>query len=270
MNRVAIVDLDSVSYAIFNPNKVLGDDGQPLRVDNKFVYEEKTADQVVDSCEFIMNKILTNCGCDSYIAYIKGKNTTKAKQLIDPNYKADRNKESPKWWDFTKNYLIENWGAIEANDLEVDDYCAITRAHIKDSFLVCIDSDLIGLEGTSFNWKKNNMVGEWITTTAEQAEYKFWSDMITGSHNNTKGIPGKGEKYTFVLFEDVVKRDFSNVQEVILRSYINHFGEELGIEQFYKNYKMLKIPTKLEGFVIPEPIEYKKKVEISEEKGIFD
>ncbi len=38
----AVVDLDSVMFSIGNPNKVLGTDGQPLRRDNKFVYEDKT------------------------------------------------------------------------------------------------------------------------------------------------------------------------------------------------------------------------------------
>lgn len=267
MSKVAILDLDSIVFAIFNPNKVLDSYGNPLREDNKFVYEEKTEEQVVDSCEFIMNKILTNCSCESYIAYIKGSNTIAAKRLIDSNYKADRSKESPRWWDFTKHYLIRNWGAIEAHNLEVDDYCAITRAQIEDSFLVCIDSDLIGLEGKSFNWKKNNMVGEWITTTAAQAEYKFWSDMICGSHNNTVGLKGKGIKFVERLFKEFKEESYCTV---VFNEFLGTLGEEQGITEFYKNYKMLKVQTELEGFVIPEPIKFKTKEEISEEKGLFD
>ena len=253
---IAVIDLDSVMFSIGNPNKVLDSNGVPLKKDNKFVYEDKNMDQLVDSCEFIMNKILTNCRCDSYIAYIKGNNTTDIKRSIDPNYKMNRHGEVPKWWNFTKHYLIKNWGAIEVNNMEVDDAVNITRLNLDNSFMCCIDSDLLGLEGEHFNWKKNELVGEWITTSAKQAEYKFWSDMICGTHNNTKGIPGKGIKFTEELLSMI-----ENPQEFptgVLYQYIRYFGESKGIEEFYKNYKMIKILDKYEGFVIPEPIKYKE------------
>lgn len=274
----AVVDLDSVMFSIGNPNKVLGTDGQPLRRDNKFVYEDKTNEQLADSCEFIMNKILTNSKCTDYIAFIKGNNTTKSKRLIDPNYKMDRHGESPKWWNFTKEYLIQNWGVVPVDNIEVDDAVNITRLQIPNSFICAIDSDLLGLQGTHYNWKKNELVGEWITTTAQQAEYKFWSDMITGTHNNTKGIPGKGEVFVKKLFTKTISIGDYNVEttyvqhkyQIILEAYVEYFGEELGIEEFYKNYKMIKILDKYEGFVIPEPIRFKKKEELREEKGIFD
>lgn len=267
---IAIIDLDSLCYAIGNPNKVLDNNGIPLRLDNKFVYEDKTQEQLLESCDFFMNKVLTNSKCNFYVAYIKGKDTIKAKRLIDPNYKADRNKEQPKWWDFIKGYLIESWGAIEVNEIEVDDACVITRNQIENSFIICIDSDIIGLEGTTFNWKKNDLVGEWVTTTAKQAEYKFWCDMICGSHNNTKGIPRKGIKYCEKVFEES-KLKGDTLCLLVIDEYTKHFGKELGIEEFYKNYRMLKILTHLEGFIIPEPIKYKKQEEkLSEEKGIFD
>ena len=281
-NRVAIIDLDSVTYSIGNPNKVLAENGEPLKQDGKFVYEEKSLEQLAESADFIMNKILTNCHCTHYIAYIKGKDTVKNKRLIDPNYKADRSKESPKWWDFVKGYLIENWNAIPVDNIEVDDACNITRLQISNSFIVCIDSDLLGLEGEHYKWRnKSDLSGEWITTTKKQAEYKFWSDMITGTHNNTKGIPGKGEKYVEKLFNtDVIEVGDYNIplgyvqskSMTVLDKYINYFGEEEGINQFYANYKLIKILDKYEGFQLPDLTEFKngKTQEISEEKGIFD
>lgn len=270
MNGVAIIDMDSVMFSIGNPNKVLDKYGAPRREGGRFVTVEKTDAELADSCEFIMNKILTTSKCGSYIAFIKGNDTTKTKRLIDPNYKADRHGESPKWWNFVKGYLINNYGVIEVHGAEVDDFVNITRLQVPNSFICAIDSDLLGLEGTHFNWKKNNLVGEWVTTTAEQAEYKFWSDMITGTHNNTKGIPGKGIKFAESIFIDA-DINSEKYYSKVLESYIDHFGEELGIEEFYKNYKMIKILDKYEGFVIPEPIKIKtKKEEISEEKGIFD
>lgn len=279
--RTAIIDLDSVMFSIGNPNKVVDTYGAPIKKDGKFVYEEKTNEQLVDSAEFIMNTILRNCKCDNYIAFIKGKDTVKNKRLIDPNYKADRSKESPKWWDFTKGYLIENWKANEVHDIEVDDAVNISRLLIPNSFMVCIDSDLLGLEGTHYKWRdKSDLSGTWITTSKEQAKYKFWSDMITGTHNNTKGIPGKGEKFVEKLLANTISiGDFNvpvtyvqNYYQIVMEAYVNHFGEDLGIEEFYKNYKMIKILEKYEGFQLPGLTEFKKgkTKEISEEKGIFD
>lgn len=267
--RIAILDCDSILYSIGNPIKLTDENGEYLKENNKFVYRDKTLEELVDSCEFIMNKILTNSNCTHYIGYIKGKNTIKAKRLIDPNYKADRNKEAPKWWNFVKGYLIENWAIIEANDLEVDDYVNITRLMLPEAFICAIDSDLLGLEGTHFNWRKNDLEGEWITTTKEQANYNFWSTMITGSHNNIKGIPGKGIKYVEKSFK-ALDRDV-NYYTCVFNNYLDYFGEELGIEEFYKNYKLIKIPEKLDGFQLPELTEFKNKsLELSEEKGIFD
>lgn len=268
--KTAIIDIDSVMFSIGNPNKILDAYGIPVKKDGKFVTIEKTEEELADSCEFIMNKILTNSNCNDYIAFVKGNDTTKTKRLIDPNYKADRSTTSPQWWQFVRGYLVNNWGVIEAHGAEVDDFVNITRLQIPDSFMCCIDSDLLGLEGTHYNWKKNNLVGEWITTTAEQAEYKFWSDMICGTHNNTKGLPGKGIVYfkNFVL--EHVELLGNSFHGATLNAYLTHFGEELGIEEFYKNYKMIKILNKFEEFVIPEPIKFKKNEELSEEKGIFD
>lgn len=270
IHKVAILDLDSILFSIGNPNKVLDENNEPLKKDGKFVYEDKSLDELVESADFIMNKILTNCKCTHYIAYIKGKDTVKNKRLIDPNYKMDRPKESPKWWDFVKGYLINSWKAVESHEIEVDDSCNIARLQIENSFMVCIDSDLLGLEGTHYKWRtKGDLKGEWVTTSNEYATYKFWSDMIIGTHNNTKGIPGKGQAYVDKSFKCLENTKFHTC---VFNNYLDYFGEEEGITQFYKNYKMIKVLDKYEGFQLPGLTEFKneKTNNISEEKGIFE
>ena len=274
MNSTAIIDLDSVMFSIGNPNKVLDENNEPLRIDNKFVYEDKTPDQLVDSCEFIMNKILNSCKCTDYIAYIKGKGNYRYD--IKSDYKANRPKESPSWWKFVKGYLIENWKAIEVNGIEVDDAVNITRLQVPNSFIVAIDGDLLGLEGTHYNWRKNDLMGEWITTNKEQAEYKFWSDMICGQKgDNIDGLRGKGEAFVKKLFAPIQVNDllkYPTYHTDVLNTYIEHYKDfTLALDEYYKNYNCLKILDKYEGFIIPESIKFKgKKDKISEEKGIFD
>lgn len=238
INKIAVIDLDSLSFTIGHPNKVLDEFGVPKRTEDnsKFIYEDKTEEELAQSADYMMNTLLDNGGFTHYIAYIKGKDTIKYKKEIDPTYKADRNKETPKWWNFVKNDLITRWKAIEVNNIEVDDAVNITRLLLPDSYICAIDSDLLGLEGTHFNWRKN----EWVTTTKDEAEYKFWSDMVTGTHNNTKGLPGKGKKAAEAIIYECNESGL-RYSSLVFDRYITHFGEQLGIEEFYKNYKLLKI-----------------------------
>lgn len=273
----AIIDVDSVMFAIGNGNKLLDEDKIPIKDSiGKFIYTEKSETELAQSADWIMNDILTSCNADGYIAYIKGKNTTSERKLINPEYKANRPKESPKWWSFTKQYLIDKWKVIPADNYEVDDYVNVTLKMLPDSFIIAIDKDLLGLEGRHFNWRKK----EWVEVTKAQEEYNFWASMITGdTADNIKGLPGKGIKFVEkVLLKDTIRIGEYNVErsyvqtnyQIILEEYVNHFGESEGIKEFYKNYFSLKIADKIEGFVIPEIITFKKESnEETEEKILF-
>lgn len=244
--RCAIIDLDSVMFTAAHPNKVLDEFNQPIREDNKFVYIDKTEDEMFTSADQIISSVLEKCQADSYIAFIKGRGNFR----YDTNteYKANRPKESPVWWKVLKQHFIDKWGAIEINGIEVDDAVNITRLQIQDSFIVAIDKDLLSLEGTHYNWKTD----KWFTIDWNEAYTKFWSDMIIGqSGDNVKGIPGKGPKYVEGLLsrESTTDRTF---RDIVFNEYIQHFGEYKGIKEFYKNYISLYILESYEGFVIPK------------------
>lgn len=250
-DKIAIIDMDSVVFTAANPNKVLGDDGEPLRTEDgkRFVYVDKTEVELIESCDWVMNDILKSCEATHYIAYIKGKNTGFRKQF-NPEYKSLRPKESPKWWDFVKAYLIDKWRAIEVNNIEVDDMCYLTYLNLPNSFMCCIDKDLLQQAGCHFNWRKK----EWITTTEEKAIELFWKDMIVGqSGDGIKGVPGKGEKY----FENSILTDIENpMDRLVLSEYQEYYGDFKGIEYFCKNFLCLKILDSYEGFEVPKPVEF--------------
>lgn len=249
-NKIAIIDSDSICFSAFHPNKVLDSFGNPLRTEDgkKFIYQEKTEDEIKQSVDYIMSNIIIKTKCTEFIAFIKGKNTINYKRSIDSSYKADRSGEEPKHWNFVKNYLISKWNVVEVNNIEVDDAVNITRLALKDSFICCIDSDLLGLEGTHYNWRKE----EWINTSKADAQYKFWSDMICGTHNNTKGLPRKGESFVKKLFESGQLKSY---RSLVLDAYCEHYkSEKEGVIEFYKNYMMLKLLEVPDyDFVIPEP-----------------
>lgn len=256
---IAIIDVDSLIFTAFHPNKVLDNNGIPLRTDDgsKFIYKEKTPLEIIQSCDYLMNQVLTNSAASGYIGFVKGWNTTQLRESINEEYKANRDKKhSPKYWNFTKEYLKLQYGIVEVNNIETDDAVNITYKKIKDSFICAIDSDLLGLEGTHYNWRNN----EWITNTKEKADYKFWSEMICGTHNNTKGVPGRGPKYIDKLLTNI-HTDGGELKDLVLSEFTNHFGEEEGIKQFYSNYICTKLLNNYEGFIIPNVIEFNKQVQ---------
>ena len=63
--------------------------------------------------------------------------------------------------------------------------------------------------------------------------------MITGTHNNTKGIPGKGKAFVDKAFK-VLSPD-TKYYTLVFNTYLDHFGIDNGIEEFRKSYKLLKI-----------------------------
>lgn len=118
---------------------------------------------------------------------------------------------------------------------------------------VSIDKDILNLQGLNYNWKK----GEFLTVTEESAKTYFWLSMITGdSIDNIKGLPNKGIKYFNKLLEDNLGVP---IESLVFNEYIQHFGEYQGIKEFYKNYISLKILSQKEDFIVPEPVEFKKK-----------
>jgi len=267
MKRTALLDMDSIIFACFNGNKIPDGKGGWLRTeDNKrFLYTEKTPEEVIQACDDILTMILTDCGADSYIAIIKGKDTIKDRLAVNPEYKQNRPKESPKYWDLCKQHFIENWGAIEVNDMEVDDAVAICYYELQDSFICAIDNDLLGLSSQGklphFNWRKK----EFYTVSDYDADYKFWSDMICGQKgDNIHGLKGKGEKFVEKLLhgEGMLPINPKAFPTKVLFAYLEHYGDEHeAILEYIKNYTSLKIVDNIhylkDEFTFPTPIEFK-------------
>jgi 5'-3' exonuclease len=99
---------------------------------------------------------------------------------------------------------------------------------------------------------------EWISTSIEDANYNFYVSLITGDTiDNIKGLSGRGIVFANKLLSDC--RDDNDCYKYINRiqgCYIQHLGEQQGINQFYINYNLLKLLDKYEGFEIPNILKY--------------
>jgi len=164
---------------------------------------------------------------------------------INPDYKGNRKyPPKPKAFDGLKEYLIVKYKATYGWGLEADDMVNIYKNKYPDYIIVSPDKDILKcIKGKHFNPKRN----VFVETTEEEAHTNFWRSMITGDTiDNIKGIPGKGDKFVDRM---------SIVNPItVLTEYIVALGEEKGIEEYYKNFKMLKILDVHDKMEFVEPI----------------
>lgn len=253
--RIACIDGDSILYICLHNKIKYNSLNEPILDDfgNK-IKEDKSFDDCKEQLDDFMHTLLEDTQSTHYsLALTVGKNF---RYMVDPNYKANRLKlDKPKYFYELREYMVVKWKAFSFSELEADDICLISsnklNNEIDTSFIASLDSDLLKLKGTHYDYKKRCF----ITTNQQEADEKFWSDMITGqSGDGIKGIPGKGEKFVKSLIDGI---GYINMN-IVFHEYVNILGEYNGIEEFYKNYKLLKIKDSHNGFVVPEPIKYEK------------
>ncbi len=229
--KVALIDADFLMYYVC-PNKK----GE----------EPKTKEQCTALVDKFLKTIFVLTKSTHYLLFLTVGRCFRYK--IDPEYKGNRKKlEKPPHFDYVKEYLITKYQAKYLIDLEADDLVVCYRKLIPNSFIVSPDKDILKcIDGEHYNPKEN----KFVTTSFEDSIIAFWKSMIIGdTADNIKGIPGKGEKAAEEIFKDI---KFPPAR--ILKNYIEHFGVDSGIEEFYKNYKLLKILESYEGLEILEPI----------------
>src|SRR5690606_16888185 len=121
------LDIDSIAFAIGWGNKIPDGKGDYQRNEKgRLIYQDKTEEELKECSNRIISDILMNCEATHYIGFIKGKNSASHRYSAKSDYKANRPKESPKWWSFVKNYLIENFNIHPVDNIEVDDAVNIT------------------------------------------------------------------------------------------------------------------------------------------------
>ena len=232
--RVAVIDADSICFI--------------AHWDSDSKSFDKPLEDIYRSVDQIISSIFINTKCDEYIGFV-GFGSCSERMMIYPEYKANRKgKELPKYLKDIKNYMVDKWKFIALHGIEADDMVNSVRVKIDNSVICAIDKDLLMLEGTHYNYKKN----EWVTVNQQEADYYFWMSMITGdTADNIKGIEGKGKAYATKLFGAC--KVSTLLMQTVLIEYIDTYGEIDGITKFYQNYACLKIKDNFPatGFLNP-------------------
>jgi len=249
-----IFDADFMLYYATIGNKVFDLEGNPLREDNKFVYTEKTLEEVYTACDDIIVNIFNKANVYNYIGFLGGKRCFRYD--IYPDYKANRkNLIKPKFWQECKDYLINTWGFNICDFIEADDAVNITRNILENynSIIVTSDKDLIKcIEGTYINPKDLNV----YYTSKNVAYNNFWESMIIGdTADNIKGLPGCGKAF-FKKMLEISRHNKDTYEHIVYKAYCNKLGEEEGRIHFDLQYDLLKILDHDDNLIIPEVRQY--------------
>lgn len=236
--KLVIIDADHALYIACH-NK----EGEP----------EKNSVDCIKAVDSYLTDILNKVGATSYIgALTVGKCF---RYEIYPDYKANRKYTDPmKYLQQVKEYLLfdDKWKFVHHHGLEADDIIGICATKYPDATIISPDKDLMQIPGKHFNPR----VGEYAKVSEQEAAFMMWKQTITGdSSDNIKGVAGLGPKKAESLFEEHAGMGYCYIS---LSAYIARYGEHIGIEEFYKNYSLVRLKREeCLGFITPEPKEFK-------------
>lgn len=219
---------------------------------NKVSEPDKTLEEAISSANSYLSGLINGANVEEFnLFFTIGKNF---RYDIYPEYKANRkNNEKPPFFNEVREYLVKEYNGIHGYNLEADDLLVIYKNKLieeqKSYIVISTDKDINNLFGLNYDIKNN--VARLVDT--EFSEQYFWGSVITGdTADNIKGVPGKGPAFIKKLWEEC--KEINLFKSKVICEYINYFGEEAGIDEFYKNYKCLKIKDSYEGIGFIEPI----------------
>ncbi len=233
----AVIDSGSLIYSAVNPNKVLDDTGNPVKVDGKFQYYDKTLIEAQYHLDNILIQMFQTLDIGHFIGFIDTRFDLNFRVKIDSRYKSNRkDREPPKWIREIKQHLQEYWKFIPVQVIESDDACSICKNHYKElnPILISGDHDCLNLEGVTYNGRNGTLK----VNTLEDEQRELWLSLLVGDASDFIGGVSKiGLVKATKLLEGIEGND--NLREVVLKEYCKVYNENKGIELFYKTYSSL-------------------------------
>lgn len=233
--KIAIIDADSIIYSICVDKKQ-----EVEQIEAYGLQSERTLEQVQEELNNYFLNILMTTGCIEYVALLTGGSH---RYSFYPEYKANRKAtEKPRFLKEIRNYTIDALGFLQVDGYEADDLVNMCNEFYvksgRETLLVHTDKDLDQIVGNHYNYKKN----EFYNIDEDEAAYNLWTQVIVGDSVDTiKGIPGKGVKFAEKVLSNLNDFKPSIYAATVLQEYITHFSEYEGIEEFTKNYKLIKL-----------------------------
>jgi DNA polymerase I len=166
--------------------------------------ENDEVEIAIARCDELIRRILHDTGSTELVVYLSGGENFRKK--IDPEYKANRKDEKPKWLESLREHLVINWKAQVSDGVEADDLIAIdaTNAWNDDvPFVICsLDKDFRQLPGKHYSWdiqgtvkgKQWSKPAELVFVSPLEARKNFYKQLLIGdSADNITGVTNIGK-----------------------------------------------------------------------------
>jgi 5'-3' exonuclease len=166
---IALVDADVLLYRI----------GWTTENDDESIAKFRVDD--------LLDSILVETSATEYRLFLSDKNENCFRYHVWSGYKANRVQPRPRHYEYLKQYLIRDWGARIAHEMEADDALGIAQG---ESTVICsIDKDLLQIPGEHFNFVKK----EWQYVTDWAGKQWFYKQILIGDTvDNVRGASGVG------------------------------------------------------------------------------
>ena len=205
-------------------------------------------DKAVDAFRQILLDTIINTGATHSTLFLSPKTTFRHRVAKTLPYKGNRaEKAKPVYYDMIRNMMIEEYGAIEAKDIEADDALGIMQTTMRkrgESSVICsIDKDLKMIPGDHYN----------LTTAAQEiitpkaASKQFAIQLLTGDMvDNIQGLTRVG-----IATAEKILKDTEDPKErvtLIQQRYEKQFKEQFQIAKKYTKNLLLLAIHKIQNF----------------------
>jgi len=219
-----IIDADTYCYKLAYFNEKLEDDIK-LRYNVTNYINKILLDLIIDKDK------ITN---DDYILLLSSKNNNR-KEITD-NYKSNRVQHF-KWLSKIYKIIKEEYNTLTIDGYEADDLAAtLMKEDNSNNIVVHEDKDLLQIPGVHI------FRGNLIVITQLDAFLFLMKQLLMGDNtDNITAIKGIGKKISKKIIND---NNIIDIVGIILDKYIEQYGN-LGLETFYKNYKLLNLNSNI-------------------------
>ena len=138
-------------------------------------------------------------------------------------YKGNRLSDKPYYWQFIRDYLKHEHGAIESSGCEADDTIADAMVLDRDNSVICsIDKDLETIWGWNYKWGVQGRPAKGLRYISPHEAYRFLcKQMLMGdSTDSILGVYSIGEKRA----ESILNRCEDDYMQAVKQTYRDIYG----------------------------------------------
>lgn len=203
------------------------------------IWSERVPEPVANALANVKNVIRVTLrdlalGPNDYRLYLTGSDNYREEVAVSRPYKGNRDENhKPVHGPAIKEYMLAHYNTVVAEGEEADDmvsYChyGMYEDDPESSIIISVDKDLNMVPGWHYNFVKEDK----YFVTEEQAEYAFWTQMITGdSVDNIPGLPRHGKQKAAKLLDGAGREHWPGIVKGLYQSVKGDDWEDYMLEQ---------------------------------------